>query len=147
MKEYIVRVYSHKTEWFNKKEQLHREDGPAVEMANGTKEWWINGKLHREDGPAVEMANGTKEWWINGKLHREDDPAFEDANGAKSWWVNGKRHRVDGPAIEYANGRKEWWLNGEELPEEEFLKRTQPIQEMTMEEVCKALGKTIKIVK
>ena len=27
---------------------------------NGDKEWYLNGKLHREDGPAVEDANGYK---------------------------------------------------------------------------------------
>jgi hypothetical protein len=49
---------------------LHRGDGPknlsqilpAIEWADGTKEWYINGQLHREDGPAIEWANGTKEW-------------------------------------------------------------------------------------
>jgi hypothetical protein len=30
-----------------------------------------DGKLHREDGPAAEYGDGTKEWWINGKRHRE----------------------------------------------------------------------------
>ena len=25
-----------------------------------------NGQLHRVDGPAIECANGDKEWWING---------------------------------------------------------------------------------
>ena len=30
----------------------------------------VKGKLHRLDGPACEWANGTKEWWVNGKLHR-----------------------------------------------------------------------------
>jgi hypothetical protein len=33
----------------------------------GDKYWLLNGKRHREDGPAVEGANGTKEWWLNGK--------------------------------------------------------------------------------
>ena len=43
----------------------------CTERADGTKEWWVNGKLHREDGPAVERADGSKAWWINGELHRE----------------------------------------------------------------------------
>jgi len=29
--------------------------------------WYLNGKLHREDGPAVEYADGRREWWVNGK--------------------------------------------------------------------------------
>ncbi len=46
---------------------LHREDGPAVEGANGNKYWWLNGELHREDGPAIERVDGSKEWYLNGK--------------------------------------------------------------------------------
>jgi len=38
------------TEWRNEQGKLHREDGPAVELDNGDKSWWVNGKLHREDG-------------------------------------------------------------------------------------------------
>jgi hypothetical protein len=44
---------------------------------SGNKEWFLNGKKHREDGPAVERANGAKEWWLNGKRHREGGPACE----------------------------------------------------------------------
>ena len=48
----------------------------------------MNGKRHREDGPAVIWANGTKSWYMNGKQHREDGPAIERADGSKSWWLN-----------------------------------------------------------
>ncbi len=47
--------------------ELHRVNGPAVELANGAKYWYLNGKRHRTDGPAVEYANGHKEWWLNDK--------------------------------------------------------------------------------
>ena len=30
--------------YYNDKEQLNREDGPAVEYANGDKYWYINGQ-------------------------------------------------------------------------------------------------------
>ena len=33
----------------------------------GTKWWYLNGGPHRENGPAVEYANGSKEWWLNGE--------------------------------------------------------------------------------
>jgi hypothetical protein len=82
---------------------------------NGDKEWYLNGELHREDGPAVELADGYKAWHLNGYLHREDSHAIELVNGDKAWYLNGNRHREDGPAIELVNGRKEWWLNGEEV--------------------------------
>jgi len=61
------------------------------ESPNGYwREWRLNGNLHREDGPAVEYADGTREWWVNGKLHREDGPAIEWADGDQEWWVNGE---------------------------------------------------------
>lgn len=34
---------------------LHREDGPALEWATGTKFWYKEDKLHREDGPAIKQ--------------------------------------------------------------------------------------------
>jgi hypothetical protein len=77
-------------EYLNEKGQYHREDGPAREFINGTKEWWINGKYHREDGPAVERSKGSKEWWLNGLCHREDGPAVVRSNGNKEWYLNGE---------------------------------------------------------
>jgi hypothetical protein len=53
--------------------------------------WYRNGQLHREDGPAIEWVDGSKEWWLNGKLHREDGPAIEYADGSKVWWLNGEK--------------------------------------------------------
>jgi len=79
-----------------------------------------SGLLHREDGPAIERADGHRYWCVNGELHREDGPAFEKADGTRAWWLNGKRHREDGPAVEWTNGRKEFWLDDQELTEEEF---------------------------
>ena len=55
----------------------------------GDKYWFLNGKRHRENGPAVEYANGGKCWFFNGKYHRENGPAIEYGNGDKSWWLNG----------------------------------------------------------
>ena len=54
----------------------------------GHKEWRLNGELHREDGPAVEHANGGKAWYLKDGLHREDGPAVEHASGAKAWYLN-----------------------------------------------------------
>jgi len=95
----------------NKEGQLHSLYSPAIEYADGSKEWYQNGKLHRTDGPAVEYADGDKEWYQNGNKHRINGPAVEDANGYKAWYQNGNRHRTDGPAIEYANGSKSWYQN------------------------------------
>ena len=102
---------------------------PTLEiLANGSKEWRLNGKLHRLDGPAREFANGTKEWWQNGKPHREDGPACEYFNGSKFWWQKGQLHRLDGPAVEKTDGSKQWFINGKNLSESEFkrIKKLQP---------------------
>ena len=58
---------------------------------NGNKVWRINGNgpIHREDGPAIDYADGTKEWRLNGERHREDGPAVW-FYGHKEYWLNGK---------------------------------------------------------
>jgi hypothetical protein len=70
--------------------KLHRTDGPAIECANGSKSWYLNGKRHRTDGPAIEWANGDtteRSWYLNGKLHRTDGPA-------KDWPSKEKRSGI-----------------------------------------------------
>ena len=66
MIEYKVKVFKNSVEWRNLDDQLHREDGPAIEWADGSKEWYRNGQLHREDGPAIEYKSGTEEWYLFG---------------------------------------------------------------------------------
>ena len=99
--------------YFDGDGERHREDGPAIEWADGTRAWYRNGELHREDGPAIEWADGTRQWFLNGERHREDGPAIEWADGSRSWYLGGKRHREDGPAIEDADGTSQWFLNDE----------------------------------
>ena len=95
---------------------------PVMEIdEHGGKRWYLNGKLHREDGPAVEHANGTKSWYLNDNLHREDGPAIEWADGDKYWYLNDNLHREDGPAVEYSGGTKYWYLNGKKVTEEEVM--------------------------
>jgi len=84
---------------------------PTIERANGTKECHHD-KRHCDDAPAMEWANGDKEWRLHGKLHRNNAPAIEYADGDKEWYLHGKLHREDGAAVETANGDKEWWLHG-----------------------------------
>ena len=38
----------------------------------GTKSWFLNGELHREDGPAIEYADGSKSWYLNDILLTEE---------------------------------------------------------------------------
>ena len=114
--------------WRNKEGENHRLGGPAVEKANGDKEWWVNGDLHREDGPAIESSDGSREWWVDGDLHREDGPALEYADGAKEWWVNGTLHRVGGAAVRHADGSEEYWFEGHSFEDpEDYLEATEPL--------------------
>ena len=48
MKEYTVKVYDTRTEWYQNG-QLHRLDGPAIECSNGDKEWYLNDESLTED--------------------------------------------------------------------------------------------------
>ena len=52
---------------------VHRENGPAVEYANGTKYWYLNGKRHRINGPAIEYVGGYNSWYLHGTMHSESD--------------------------------------------------------------------------
>ncbi len=87
--------FSDRIEYYSESGDWHREDGPAVEWANGDKEWHVNGKLHREDGPAIEWADGTHYWYLNGKLHRTNGPAVELPNGDRYWYLNGIKYTED----------------------------------------------------
>ena len=65
---YRIEVNKFRTRrYYNSAGELHRDDGPAVEYADGTKCWYHNGLRHRTDGPAIEWAHGINEWWLNGK--------------------------------------------------------------------------------
>jgi hypothetical protein len=100
-----------------------RRNGVNYEVYNHIDEcrrWYSNGILHREDGPAVEYADGDKMWYLNGQLHREDGPAVEWINGDEEWYLNGMRHREDGYAVIYRD-EVEYWICGHEIPKEEML--------------------------
>ena len=101
---------------------LHRVDGPAIEYADGSKSWYLNGKRHRTDGPAIEMSSGTREWYLNGKRHRTDGPAIEYPNGDVEWWVDGRCHNLTGPAVQWPKMSLNWYyLNGERVEREKFV--------------------------
>ena len=92
MQTYKVTVDDYKTtRWYNDKDQPHRLDGPAIEDADGGKEWWVEGKLHRLDGPAIERSDGYKAWWVEGK-HMTEEKFNEYMNPT----CEGKVVEVDG---------------------------------------------------
>lgn len=107
---------------------FHRNDGPAVEYADGGKTWYVDGKLHRLDGPAVE---GT---------------LVEGADGYEAWYVDNKRHRLDGPAVEGANGYKAWYVDGKELSKKAFKALTKPI-ELTLKDIAAKFGVDVGKIK
>jgi len=67
----------------------------------GNKNWLLNDNLHREDGPAVEGANGYKEWWLNGKKMSEE----EHKKATSKATCEGKEVEIDG--ITYILKQKE----------------------------------------
>jgi len=51
MQEYKVEVYDNgTTHWYNLEGQLHREDGAAIEYADGYKAWYLDGVKYTEEG-------------------------------------------------------------------------------------------------
>ena len=104
-------------------------DNPDIDE-HGAKRWYnANGRLHRDDGPAVIYASGTKDWYQHGYMHRDNGPAYEGVSGSKAWYQHGKLHRTDGPAIEHANGTKSWWLNDVRLTFDQWLDKVDMLDE------------------
>lgn len=100
---------------------------------HGNVQWKTpSGLLHREDGPAVILIDGTQDWWVNGEKHRVDGPAVILPGYFQAWYLHNKLHRGNGPAVEWAHGYKEWWLNGKEYDQFKywllFDKRDTPTQ-------------------
>lgn len=97
---------------WKKNRQLHREDGPAVAYAGGSKYWYINDQLHREDGPAKELE---REWFLHGKKITEDE--FKSHN-QKQGSISGSNTREWKDArgnyyrLEVLDGVEYWCRNG-----------------------------------
>jgi hypothetical protein len=62
----------------------------SCEFTDGEKHWYLNMNLvifHREDGPAWEGNDGSKEWWINGEcLPCTTQKQFERLMRLKAFW-------------------------------------------------------------
>jgi len=74
----VVRDVFGNTRYYNKANQLHRLDGPAVVCKYGYEAWFRNGKRHRDDGPALVYVNGYKVWYRDGIAY-ETEEEWEDA--------------------------------------------------------------------
>jgi hypothetical protein len=88
--------------------------------------------LHRVSGPAIEYADGDREWYINDKRHRIGGPAVEFGSGHRVWYVNNRLHRTDGPAVEYADGGREWWIDGVIYNKRDFKKMIKETNKMSL---------------
>jgi hypothetical protein len=96
---YEVRAYPSGNKFWYLNEQLHREDGPAVEStANRYKKWYLNGQLHREDGPALEYVDGRKYWHLEGVNYSESGYKAEMARRNNT--CNGKVVTIEGKQYE-----------------------------------------------
>jgi hypothetical protein len=76
--------------WLTTNDELHREDGPAVERPDGSKEWWVNDERHRIDGPAAEYFIGSSKiryWYYHGeKIEVSSQEEFERVLKLKAFW-------------------------------------------------------------
>jgi len=56
---------------------LRKNMNSKLEIKNGNKIWInVDGEIHREDGPAVEFANGSKFWFLNGVNYSMNEWSF-----------------------------------------------------------------------
>jgi len=47
-------------------------------LTYGRKMWFLNKNLHREDGPAIDYDNGTKEWYLEGYWFRKEKDYWKE---------------------------------------------------------------------
>ncbi len=73
----IKTTYVYGAKWRNLRGELHREDGPAIELNSGSKCWYINDELHRLDGPAIMRHSGKMFWFIDNKTYSEYEYKIE----------------------------------------------------------------------
>lgn len=110
-------------------------DGYAVELQDGSGEYWIDDRKYSEADWKKKVAEMTKEneftvpeGYTSSKnatgdtiifrkidnkviLDLKDHPSITRANGQKEYFVDNKRHRDFGPAVERSDGTAEWWDN------------------------------------
>lgn len=75
-----IGVHSNRTEWYNEKKQLHREDGPAVEWVLGSFEYWLSGVKYNNKNlydVALENLKLNKENSLDGKLATIDGKEYK----------------------------------------------------------------------
>lgn len=82
-----MRIEDGEEVWRNFLGKLHREDGPAVIDANGTKAFYIDGRLHNDFGPALQnVEEGLFQFFLNGKWL-----SFEDFIKTRVGWTDAQK--------------------------------------------------------
>ena len=71
--------------------KLHRQDGPAMEWADGDYVWFLNDERHREDGPALNFSASSSRDYYRWYLHNEEVPCktqenFEQLMRLRAFW-------------------------------------------------------------
>jgi hypothetical protein len=67
--------------------------------ASGNKFWYLNEQLHREDGPAIEYADGRKCWCLDGVEYTKSEYKAEmerrkDTCNGKIVTIEGKQYEL-----------------------------------------------------
>ena len=78
----------------NSESNLDLGDGSYSETDEFGTTWYLNsdGQRHRDGGlPAIERADGTKEYYVNDRRHNAHGPAVITARGAREYWLEGRR--------------------------------------------------------
>jgi hypothetical protein len=92
------------------------ERGYCLQDLQGNRFWYVAGTTikHRDDGPAIELTDGTKIYYKNGAMHREDGPAFIKPGGEEYCYVDGKLHSLNSatPAVKLPCGTQIFFKNG-----------------------------------
>jgi hypothetical protein len=82
-----------------------------------------DGSFHEENPSftgCLELSNGHRAWYKDGKAHRVGKPAYTTPDGGEDWNINGQFHRENGPAIIKPDGTKHWLLKGKSYTKEEY---------------------------
>jgi len=57
--------------YYNENNELHNENDEPAAILNifgkKTKYWYHHNNIHRENGPAIEHHSGSRSWYLNGK--------------------------------------------------------------------------------
>jgi hypothetical protein len=98
----------------NENDKKHREDGPAVILITGEKQWRYDGKYHRLDGPAHIWHDSDRDWYIYGRHHRIGGPSVTRKNAWNCYYRKGLQHRLNAPSFVAIgkNFKNAWWEFG-----------------------------------